>query len=105
MADPFFETARDGIRLFVRLTPKSSADRLDAVAEDGAGRLRLKARVRALPEDGRANAALAALLARAFGCAKSDVAVVAGVTSRSKTVHLRGEAERLAAIAEGLAGA
>ncbi len=50
----------------------------------------LKARVRAAPEDGKANAALCALLAKAFGVAPSRVRVIKGQTSRLKLVLLGG---------------
>ena len=49
-----------GIMLPVRLTPKSSRDEIGGI--DG-GEAVLQARVRALPEAGRANQALAKLIA------------------------------------------
>ena len=52
-----------GIMLPVRLTPKSSRDEIGGIEAFG-GEAVLKARVRALPEDGRANEALAKLVAR-----------------------------------------
>ncbi|MGD9502903.1 MAG: DUF167 family protein, partial [Methyloceanibacter sp.] len=48
--------------LKVRLTPKSSRDAIEGLAEFG-GETVLKARVRAVPEAGRANAALEKLIA------------------------------------------
>src|SRR5262249_23098951 len=77
-------------RLFVRLTPSGGADRLDGCATDDAGRAYLKARVRAAPEDGKANAALEALLAKALGVAKSKVKVTRGATARLKTIEIEG---------------
>jgi uncharacterized protein YggU (UPF0235/DUF167 family) len=72
----------------VRLTPSGGADRIDGCATDDAGRTYLKARVRAAPEGGKANAALEALLAKALGVAKSKVKVARGVTARLKTVEI-----------------
>jgi uncharacterized protein len=46
-----------GIMLPVRLTPKSGRDEIAGIEAFG-GEAVLKARVRALPEDGRANEAL-----------------------------------------------
>lgn len=49
----------------------------------------LAARVRAIPENGAANAALEALLAGELGCAGGLVKVVAGATSRLKTIRFQ----------------
>ena len=77
----------------MRLTPSGGADRLDGCAIDDAGRTYLKARVRAAPEDGKANAALEALLAKAFSVAKSKVKVARGATARLKAVEIEGVSE------------
>ncbi len=90
------EVRADGFRLRVRLTPKSSADRLDGPGADSAGAAFLKARVRALPEDGAANAALEGLLAKALGVARSAVHVEKGATSRVKIVAVTAGADALA---------
>ena len=76
--------------LAVRLTPRSSADRIDGWATDAAGREHLKVRVRAAPVEGEANAALEAVLARALGVPKSAVQVVRGQTARLKQVAVEG---------------
>ena len=76
-------------RLRVRLTPSGGADRIDGRAADETGAY-LKARVRAVPEDGKANAALCALIAKALGVAKSKVAVARGGTSRMKVLEIEG---------------
>jgi uncharacterized protein YggU (UPF0235/DUF167 family) len=83
-------------RLRVRLTPKASMDRIDGPGVDAGGERFLKARVRAVPEGGKANAALEALLADALGLPKSAVRVEKGGSSRIKTVAVRGDAEALA---------
>jgi hypothetical protein len=93
----------DGVDLFVRLTPRAAADRLDGVVEDAAGRLHLAVHLRALPEKGAANAALERLLAGQFGIARSTASVVAGHTSRLKTVRLAGDPETLSATAKRIA--
>ena len=74
----------------MRLTPSGGADAIDGCATDAAGRLYLQARVRAPPEAGQANAALEALLAKAFGVAKSKVKVARGATARLKSVAIEG---------------
>ncbi|GAM97086.1 hypothetical protein U91I_00709 [alpha proteobacterium U9-1i] len=81
----------------VRLTPSGGADRIDGAARDQNGLAYLKARVRAAPEHGEANIALEALLAKAFGVAKSKVSVARGATSRIKTIQIEGVSEAVIA--------
>ena len=76
----------------VRLTPSGGADRIDGRAQDDTGPY-LKARVRAAPENNEANRALEALIAKAFGVAKSKVTVARGGTSRIKTLEVDGASE------------
>ena len=76
--------------LFVRLTPKGGRDGLDGVETGADGKTYLKARVSAVPEDGKANAALVALIAKKAGLAKSSVSITSGETSRLKTLELSG---------------
>lgn len=90
-----FRTAADGLRLFVRLTPKAAADEVDAVVEVG-GEAAIAARVRAVPDKGAANAALLALIAAWLGLPKSRVRLVAGGRSRLKTLALAGDPAELA---------
>jgi len=71
------------------LTPSGGADRIDGRASDENGAY-LKARVRTAPEDGKANAALCALIAKAFGVAKSRVSVARGMTARMKLLEIEG---------------
>lgn len=77
----------------VRLTPSGSADRIDGAELDEAGLPYLKARVRAPPEKGEANAALEKLLAKALGVPKSSVQVARGATARLKTIEIAGLSE------------
>jgi uncharacterized protein YggU (UPF0235/DUF167 family) len=79
-----------GVALYVRLTPKGGRDALDGVESLADGRSVLKARVRAAPENGRANEALIALIAAALRVPKSAVTIRAGATSRVKTVFIAG---------------
>lgn len=90
MAD-CYRTRSDGLDLFVRLTPKSSADAIDGVRTAADGSVHLAARVRAVPDKGAANVALERLLADRLNLPKRDVSVVAGSTSRLKTVRLTGD--------------
>ncbi|RST88318.1 DUF167 domain-containing protein [Aquibium carbonis] len=100
----YFRTAKDGLDLFVRLTPRGGEDAIEGVETTSDGRSHLKARVRAAPEKGAANAALEKLLAAELDLARRSVSVVAGETARLKTVRLTGDAAaiagRLCALAE-----
>jgi uncharacterized protein len=87
--------SRDGVILPVRLTPKSSRDEVVGV-EDHGGQCVLKARVRAVPEAGRANEALEMLIAKWLGVAPSTVTVAHGGKSRLKQVAVAGDGEALA---------
>ncbi|MBX3161430.1 MAG: DUF167 domain-containing protein [Deltaproteobacteria bacterium] len=51
---------------------------------------RIKIAVTAPPVDGEANAAVVELLAKSLGIARSSVEVVAGASSRRKTLRLSG---------------
>ncbi len=87
----------DGVRVSVRLTPKGGRDALEGITALSDGREAIKARVRAAPEDGRANAALIALLARQAGVARSAVTLVSGHTARLKVFDISGDGAALAA--------
>lgn len=86
-----------GLVVAVRLTPKGGRDALDGVEALADGRRVLKARVREAPEDGRANAALLRLVAKACGVAPGRAALTAGASSRLKTLRIEGDPAALAA--------
>jgi uncharacterized protein (TIGR00251 family) len=84
------------IQLRVKVTPGASKTAAAGIAED-----RLRFTVAAAPEDGKANAALCAYLAKILGCAKRDAVVTAGEKSRLKTISLPAAfAQKLDAIIE-----
>src|SRR4029078_9408091 len=74
----------------VRLTPKSSIEGVDGVAPSAEGAA-LAARVRAVPAEGEANAAVEKLIARWLDVPKSTVRVTAGAKSRIKSLTISGE--------------
>jgi uncharacterized protein (TIGR00251 family) len=98
-ADPIPLVSADtqGIVVSVRLTPKGGRDAIDGVERLADGREVLKARVRAAPSEGEANAALLALLAKSVGVAPRQVSLAAGATARLKRVRIEGDAKVLAA--------
>jgi uncharacterized protein YggU (UPF0235/DUF167 family) len=85
-------TAREkGVVLQVRLTPKSARDALEGVEILSDGACVLKARVRAVPEDGKANDALVALVAKSLKIPASRIKIASGATSRHKSLFLEGD--------------
>ena len=104
MADRPWRKDTSGLVLTVRLTPKAARDEIGGPATLSDGRRVLAARVRAVPEKGAANRALADLLARALKAPKRSVAIVSGATARVKTVRIGGDPDALeAALARLLA--
>jgi uncharacterized protein (TIGR00251 family) len=93
----------DGVLVSVRLTPKGGRDDIDGVALLADGRAVLKARVRAVPSEGAANAALEKLLAKALDVPPRDVMLVSGATARVKTLRVVGNGPRLIAALEKIA--
>ncbi len=85
-----FAARADGVTAALRLLPKGGANRIEGLTQDGAGRWRLRARVSAAPEKGKANAALLKLLAKSWGLAKRDLELVGGAAARDKTVLAHG---------------
>jgi uncharacterized protein (TIGR00251 family) len=85
-----YRRAADAILLSVRLTPRAARDAVDGLREGPSG-THVQARVRAVPEDGRANAALVELVAAEIRVAKSTVEVVAGHSARLKTLRIAGD--------------
>jgi hypothetical protein len=81
----------DGVTLWLRLTPKGGRDAVEGVETLSDGRAVLKARVRAAPEDGRANAALVELIAKALAAPKRAVTIRSGETSRVKKLFIAGD--------------
>ncbi len=102
MSDRPWTVTVDGLLLSVRLTPKGGRDAIDGIETLADGRAILKARVRAVPEEGEANAALVKLIAKAVNVSASRVAVQSGHTARLKILKIEGEGAALAAAIAGL---
>jgi len=70
---------------------------LDGIETLSDGRPVLKARVRAAPTEGKANAALLSLLAKTLDVPRRTVTLAAGETSRIKRIAIAGDGAALAA--------
>ena len=91
-----------GIVVSVRLQPGAGANRIDGVEAMADGRRRLRVRVTAAPEKGKANKAMIKLLAKQWRRPASGLQVVGGLSSRDKQVAVAGEPAELMAHLTGL---
>src|SRR5882757_4726260 len=95
-----------GIRMRLKVQPKARREGIGGLTPDPDGPdsmgAALKISVGAPPEDGKANAAVIALLAEALSVAKSAISVVSGATDRRKLVEIRGEETGLRAALDAL---
>lgn len=101
MTSPY-RLADDHLLLAVRLTPNGGRDALEGVEMTADGQAHLKARVTAVPEKGKANKALVALLSKALKVPKSAVSVVSGETARQKILRIDADPEDLKSKIEAL---
>lgn len=89
-----WQETRRGLALKVRLTPKSARDEVSGIERLG-NQAVLKARVRAVPDKGKANAALEKLIAEWLDVPASVVSLHSGARSRLKSVVIAGDTEAL----------
>ena len=82
---------------YVRVTPNAGADRIEGIETRDDGRAVLRLRVAAVPDKGKANAAVMALLGKALAVPKSSISLLAGETGRLKTLMIAGDGAALAA--------
>ncbi len=90
----FWRVAPDGVAVMVKAQPRSRRPGIQGVGESASGP-RLKIGVTEAPEDGKANRAVRAVLAKALGCPQAMVQIAAGVANREKTLSVSGDAVRL----------
>jgi len=92
-----FRMDGDKIRLEIKAIPGASNTELAGV-KDG----RLRVRLAAVAEDGKANAELLSFLSKRIGCAKRDLRIVIGEKSRVKVIEVSiGCVERIKEIIGG----
>lgn len=93
----WLEDTTAGCLLQVRVTPRSSRNRIDGL-HDGA----LKVRLNAPPVEGKANEALIEFLSGCLDLPRRDLVLVSGGQSRTKRILVRGRTA--ADLAQKLAG-
>jgi uncharacterized protein len=104
-AAPAWVATPNGVVIAVRLTPKGGRDAIDGIETRSDGGCVLKVRVRAIPSEGEANAALGRVLAKALSVPPRDVEIISGHTSRIKRVKISGDAPALTLALEKIAHA
>jgi uncharacterized protein (TIGR00251 family) len=76
----------DGCSLVIRLHPGAKKNAITGLHDNA-----LKIALNAPPIDGRANEALIAFLAERLAIPRAKIALIAGATSRSKTLRITGK--------------
>ncbi|HET6374802.1 MAG TPA: DUF167 family protein [Methylocella sp.] len=93
---PWTAHGSSGLLLAVRLTPRSARDAIAGIERLADGSAVLKVRVRAVPEQGKANEALLRLISSALRIPLAAVRLKTGASGRLKTLCLEGDPDSLA---------
>ena len=80
-----FTETENGVIFGVRVAPRASKSEIVGEVEGN-----LRVRISAPPVDGAANEEVVRVLAKAFGIAKSNVAILSGQTSKTKRIRITG---------------
>ncbi len=88
-----------GVEIKVKVVPGASRDRIAGLLGDA-----LKVQISAPPERGRANKAVADLLAKKLDVSAREVSLVRGATSPRKVFHVEGVTIENAGTKLGLSG-
>jgi uncharacterized protein (TIGR00251 family) len=78
-----FRVSGDSILLDIKALPGASKSQIAGLSGD-----RLRIKIAAPPEDGKANTELRSFLAKALGCPRKDIVLISGEKSRLKTAGL-----------------
>jgi len=85
------EAVEGGLRLRLKVTPKAARCGITGVAREADGSAVLKVSVTSVAEEGKATAAVIAVLAKAWRLPKSAFVILSGATSRRKTILITGD--------------
>lgn len=100
---PCYRRTATGIILHVRATPNAGVDRIEGVQVRDNDSTVLRVRVKAVPDKGKANKAVIALLAKYFSVSKTSIILTSGETARLKTLAVTGDPADLAATLDTIA--
>jgi uncharacterized protein len=99
----WFSEQPDGLRLSVKVTPRTAREGIRGIEVDARGDAWLALRVTASPEAGKANAETIRLLARHLGVPPRDLSVIRGASGRRKVLHVRASSAALSARLQAIA--
>jgi len=86
----FWRAGLDGVTVMVKVRPRSRRPGVEGVQESASGP-RLRIAVAEPAEDGKANRAVCAMLARALAQPRSAVRIVSGASHREKLLAVTGD--------------
>lgn len=75
--------------LRIKVVPKSSKNEIAEIFTDEEGEQTIKIKIKAVPEKGKANAALIKFLSKETGISKSDITILNGHTSALKLIKIK----------------
>jgi len=78
-----------GLEVSLRVTPNARTEQIGPVERRDDGRSYLSVKVRAIPDKGKANAAVLALFAKHFDLRKVDIEITKGQQARQKTLLVK----------------
>jgi uncharacterized protein (TIGR00251 family) len=87
----FYQSTKDGIIVHLKVTPNASKNEICDIIFGDFGKKLLRIRVKAVPDDGKANKELLKFLAKEWGIAQADMEIVSGKTARVKSVLVLGD--------------
>lgn len=87
---------KGGCILNIHATPRAAQERIDGIETDAAGRVWLRVRTTAAPEDGKANRAVVKLLAKSWKIPASCFTVINGEAARYKRVRINAPYQEIA---------
>ena len=82
----------------LRVNPNASVDRIEGIVFRSENEPALKLRVSAVPDKGKANAAVVKLLAKAWGIPRSSLSIVSGDKDRNKNLLVAGDTQECLAM-------
>lgn len=91
----FFLLKENCILLNIRLTPNATQEAFGDVVLDEKSIAWLKVSVRAVPENGKANKALIAFIAKRLKLPKSSIEIVSGQHARTKKLSIENSTDSL----------